>query len=187
VRMPERDSSEGDTDSIKARFSLGRVRYKVYPEPEFRAPSVVFWGSSLTRPTTSFARGCKLWSRERQYYEDERRSNMADFASRPYLEQQYPELEKHYPGTWRVAGPSELERIVARLRAQTWSTYYRQRYPDVRSAPVSRQRGRSRASGQSLASSGVTSSGSSGQEKSGNVQASPAPPVPEKNPILPPL
>ncbi|KAL8612787.1 hypothetical protein ACOMHN_033457 [Nucella lapillus] len=115
-------------------------------------PRCVMWGHEpLARPTTSFARGCKLWSRERRYYEDERHSNMAQFSEqpyqwfqvdtwryyederhsnmaqfseRPYQWFQYPDLEKHYPGTWRVArrDGKELEDIVQRLVQPTKAT-----------------------------------------------------------------
>ena len=51
-------------------------------------PRCVLWGPQLTRPTTAFARGCKLWSRERRFYEDERLSNMQEFSDRPYLHRQ---------------------------------------------------------------------------------------------------
>ena len=49
-------------------------------------PSCVMWSEQqLTRPTTSFSRGCKLWSKERRFYEDVRTSNMKQFRDRPYL------------------------------------------------------------------------------------------------------
>ncbi|KAK7095055.1 uncharacterized protein [Littorina saxatilis] len=93
-------------------------------------PRCVLWGKQLTRPTTSFSRGCKLWSKERQFYEEVRRTNMDEFRDRPYLHRQYPELEKHYPGTWRVVGPAQLDKIVDRLTHST--TAHKARTNEIR-------------------------------------------------------
>ncbi|KAL8606398.1 hypothetical protein ACOMHN_060303 [Nucella lapillus] len=88
-------------------------------------PRSFMWGDQLTRPTTSFARGCKLWSRERQFYEDERQKNMVQFRDRPYLSKQYPEIGKHYPGTWRVVNSAELDDVVYRLTQPTHASVSR--------------------------------------------------------------
>ncbi|KAK6195321.1 hypothetical protein SNE40_000778 [Patella caerulea] len=79
------------------------------------------WRMTVARPTTSSARRSKLWSRERQNYEEEHRRIMEDFKNRPYLRYEYPELKKHYPGTWRVANSIEVDEIVKRLtRKPKW-------------------------------------------------------------------
>ncbi|XP_076454719.1 uncharacterized protein LOC143289577 [Babylonia areolata] len=44
---------------------------------------------------------------------------MLDFRSRPYLYKQYPEIGKHYPGTWRVVDSEQLDGIVLRLTQPT--------------------------------------------------------------------
>lgn len=46
------------------------------------------------------------------------------------LSVQYPELEKHYPGTWRVVGPAQLDKIVDRLTHST--TAHKARTNEIR-------------------------------------------------------
>ncbi|XP_076436732.1 uncharacterized protein LOC143276183 isoform X2 [Babylonia areolata] len=57
---------------------------------------------------------------------------MTEFSDQPYLCYQYPGIEKHYPGTWRVVGRNgkELKEIVCRLTQPTRAT--KSRADDIR-------------------------------------------------------
>lgn len=87
--------------------------------PPLRETTTIYIDSTVTRPTTASARRSVLWSRERKSYEEEHSKTMREFKTRPYMQHKYPEIKKHYPGTWRVVGPQELESIVDRLSRPT--------------------------------------------------------------------
>lgn len=70
---------------------------------------------SITRPTESFARKCVIWSRDRKIYETASRNRLAEFKSNPYFRFEYPEIPRHWPGTWSVITNSELTGVVKRL------------------------------------------------------------------------
>ena len=70
---------------------------------------------SITRPTVSFARKCVIWSRDRKIYETASRNRLAEFNSKPYFRFEYPEIPRHWPGTWSVITDSELKGVVGRL------------------------------------------------------------------------
>ncbi|XP_041371141.1 uncharacterized protein LOC121384707 [Gigantopelta aegis] len=86
--------------------------------------------SCVDRPTTASSIRSKRWSRERSLYDEEHLENMEQFKHRPYMRHAYPELPKHYPGTWRVARSAELGTIVARLTKPTLAS--RIRAQDIR-------------------------------------------------------
>jgi hypothetical protein len=64
---------------------------------------------------------------------------MEEFNNRPYMNYEYPELMKHYPGTWRLATKNQLKGIVVRLTTNpaptSASMMCRRR---IQSAPVGR-------------------------------------------------
>lgn len=90
---------------------------------------------SVTRPTTASARKSVIWSRERRMYEAVNSEKTKEFRMRPYNFYQYPNLQKHYPGTWKVVDRPELNSIVDRLTRPTISSSLRSR-----SAPVLHRR-----------------------------------------------
>ncbi|XP_022320756.2 uncharacterized protein LOC111122989 [Crassostrea virginica] len=94
------------------------IRREVFGPP-LRETTTIYIDSTVTRPTTASARRSVLWSRERKSYEEEHSKTMREFKTRPYMQHKYPEIKKHYPGTWRVVGPQELESIVDRLSRPT--------------------------------------------------------------------
>jgi hypothetical protein len=102
---------------------------------------------TVSRPTTASARRSVIWSRERRLYEDASRQRLAEFSHHGYMQYQYPELGKHYPGTWRVADGEEVKRIVERLTRPTAISSIR-----AKSAPVLHRRVRTTATQQTLTS-----------------------------------
>ncbi|XP_060071880.1 uncharacterized protein LOC132551762 [Ylistrum balloti] len=88
--------------------------------------------TSVCRPTIASARRSVLWSRERRSYESVSKQNLQEFRDRPYMNYRYPELPKHYPGTWRTANAEQLEKIVERLtRPTSLSTLRAQSAPKI--------------------------------------------------------
>ena len=90
--------------------------------------------TSICRPTTASARRSVIWSRERKIYESQCDQRMTEFDNCPYMNHKYPNIDKHYPGTWRTANQDELQRIVRRLSKPTRLTSIR-----AQSAPVQKQ------------------------------------------------
>ena len=88
---------------------------------------------SITRPTVASARRSVIWSRDRKIYETASRRRMDEFKMNPYHRFEYPEIPKHYPGTWRVVTSNELTHIVARLTRKTPTPPPQMR--SIRSAP----------------------------------------------------
>lgn len=70
---------------------------------------------SITRPTVASARKSVLWSRERKVYETASRRRLEEFRSNPYFRYEYPEIPRHWPGTWAVMTVDELQSSVGRL------------------------------------------------------------------------
>ena len=70
---------------------------------------------SITRPTVASARKSVLWSRERKVYETASRRRLEEFKSNSYFRYEYPEIPRHWPGTWAVMTVSELKSSVGRL------------------------------------------------------------------------
>ncbi|OWF48588.1 uncharacterized protein LOC110452886 isoform X1 [Mizuhopecten yessoensis] len=88
--------------------------------------------TSVCRPTAASARRSVLWSRERKSYESLSKQNLQEFRERPYMKYRYPELSKHYPGTWRTANSQQLQKIVDRLtRPTSLSTMRAQSAPKI--------------------------------------------------------
>ncbi|XP_046370286.1 uncharacterized protein LOC124144778 [Haliotis rufescens] len=102
-----------------------------------------FMFKSISRPTTASSIRAKLWSRERQAYEEEYHRNMQQFRNRPYMKYEYPEIGRHYPGTWRTAGPAELDSIVARLTKKTAASVAREHDIKSQHSYVLKKRGKS--------------------------------------------
>ena len=82
--------------------------------------------SYVNRPTTASSLKSQRWSQERAVYEREHEDNMKQFRDRPYMAHTYPEIPKHYPGTWTVVTPSQLELIIARLSKPTQASKFRE-------------------------------------------------------------
>ncbi|ESO93801.1 hypothetical protein LOTGIDRAFT_228570 [Lottia gigantea] len=109
---------EKNSDSNSSREEMGTsgkrrhpLRVEIYDE-DFETFCLRM---TVAKPTAASARRSKLWSRERQTWEDDFRRSTEFLSSRPYLRYEYPELKKHYPGTRRVATPEEMTGIVERL------------------------------------------------------------------------
>lgn len=94
------------------------IRREVFGPP-LEETTMTYIDSTVTRPTTASARKSVLWSRERKTYEEQHSKTMREFKTRPYMHHKYPELKKHYPGTWRVVSAHELGSIVDRLSRPT--------------------------------------------------------------------
>ncbi|XP_062594838.1 uncharacterized protein LOC134256204 [Saccostrea cucullata] len=90
------------------------IRREVFGPP-LEETTLTYVDTTVTRPTTASARRSVLWSHERKAYEEQHTKTMREFKSRPYMQHKYPELKKHYPGTWRVVDAHELSSIVDRL------------------------------------------------------------------------
>lgn len=73
------------------------------------------YDNSITRPTVASARKSVLWSRERKVYETASRRRLDEFKSNPYFKYEYPEIPRHWPGTWAVMTHHELESTAGRL------------------------------------------------------------------------
>ena len=71
--------------------------------------------SSVWRPTVASCRRAVLWSKQRRLYEEQSRQRMEEFKNRPYMNHEYPELMKHYPGTWKLLTKEEIDNSVKRL------------------------------------------------------------------------
>lgn len=109
-------------------FKMAEITYSPYSPRAHRPTSttpcqidvddVASMVSRLSRPNTSTARKAVLWSQPRREYEFnyEMSSNLRN--PRHYWKQ-FPQLAKHYPGTWRVADRCELKGIISRLTVKT--------------------------------------------------------------------
>lgn len=102
---------------LQATISEEDIRRSVFGVP-LSEKSFVAVEYAVWRPTTASCRRSVLWSRERRLYEAQSKQRLEEFKDRPYMHHEYPELKKHYPGTWRPkANKEELGKIVARLTA----------------------------------------------------------------------
>ena len=125
--------------------SLEEIRESVYGEC-FSDVHIGDYDHSITRPTVSFARKCVVWSRDRKIYETASRKRLAEFSSNPYFRYEYPEIPRHWPGTWAVITNRDLKGVVGRLsrpstarpRTAPLHTWLRERYKTQRakSAPM---------------------------------------------------
>ena len=70
---------------------------------------------SITRPTVASARKSVLWSRERKIYETAARKRLEEFKTSPYFRFEYPEIPRHWPGTWIVMTHQQLASSIGRL------------------------------------------------------------------------
>ncbi|KAK3088340.1 hypothetical protein FSP39_017886 [Pinctada imbricata] len=75
--------------------------------------------TSVSRPTTASSRRSVLWSRERKAYEEKSEKRMLEFRTENYMQKKYPEIRRHWPGTWRTVNSRELDKIVDRLSRPT--------------------------------------------------------------------
>lgn len=73
------------------------------------------YDNSITRPTVASARKSVLWSRERKVYETASRRRLEEFKDNPYFRFEYPEIPRHWPGTWAVMTQRELDFSAGRL------------------------------------------------------------------------
>ena len=125
-------------DIDESTISEDDIRRSVFGIP-LAQMSFVAVESSVWRPTVASSRRSVLWSRERKLYEEQSKQRMEEFNNRPYMNYEYPELMKHYPGTWRLATKNQLKGIVARLTTNpaptSASMMCRRR---IQSAPVGR-------------------------------------------------
>ncbi|XP_060607751.1 uncharacterized protein LOC132759895 [Ruditapes philippinarum] len=74
---------------------------------------------SITRPTVASARKSVLWSRERKVYETSSRRRLDEFKGNPYFRFEYPEIPRHWPGTWAVMTSQDLDVSAGRLSRPT--------------------------------------------------------------------
>lgn len=126
------------------------IRREVFGPP-LRETTTIYIDSTVTRPTTASARRSVLWSRERKSYEEVHSKTMREFKTRPYMQHKYPEINKHYPGTWRAVGAHELNSIVDRLSRPTACSRNRR----AESASLLSRRARSNMSNSSNMSSRI--------------------------------
>lgn len=126
------------------------IRREVFGPP-LRETTTIYIDSTVTRPTTASARRSVLWSRERKSYEEVHSKTMREFNTRPYMQHKYPEINKHYPGTWRAVGAHELNSIVDRLSRPTACSRNRR----AESASLLSRRARSNMSNSSNMSSRI--------------------------------
>lgn len=103
-----------ETEVNETVVSEDEIRKSVYGLP-LSQMSFVAVESAVWRPTVASCRRSVLWSRERKLYEAQSRQRMEEFKEKPYMQHQYPELKRHYPGTWRLATKQEINGIVVRL------------------------------------------------------------------------
>lgn len=75
--------------------------------------------SRVRRPTTSSSRKALLGTKSRKELEETNKENMKEFSDQPYMNRDYPELSKHYPGTWRVGSATDVRALVSRLATPT--------------------------------------------------------------------
>lgn len=73
------------------------------------------YDNSITRPTVASARKSVLWSRERKVYETASLRRLEEFKGNPYFRFEYPEIPRHWPGTWAVMSHTELQSSSGRL------------------------------------------------------------------------
>ncbi|KAL3871463.1 hypothetical protein ACJMK2_039459 [Sinanodonta woodiana] len=114
-------------DECEEDVSEEEIRKSVFGESSFAERHYGEFDNSVSRPTTSSARRSVLWSRERKVYENAARRRMEEFKDSHYMKHQYPEIPKHYPGTWRVVTREELKKIVERLTRPTTASSIRSR------------------------------------------------------------
>lgn len=123
-------------DEEPVERSEAEIRKSVYG----KSLSEIHLGSydhSITRPTVASARKSVLWSRERKVYETASRRRLDEFKSNPYFRFEYPEIPRHWPGTWAVMTWNELNPSVGRLSRPSTArpntapvnTMYRERLP----------------------------------------------------------
>jgi len=97
------------------------------------------YDNSITRPTVASARKSVLWSRERTIYETESRRRLDEFKENPYFKFEYPEIPRHWPGTWAVMSRQQIDLSVGRLsrpsssrpRTAPLHSWLRSRYPST--------------------------------------------------------
>lgn len=121
---------------FKSTISEDDIRRSVFGTPLTQMRFVAV-ESSVWRSTVASSRRSVLWSRERKLYEEHSKQRMEEFKNRPYMNYEYPELMKHYPGTWRLATKNQLKGIVVRLTtnpAPTSASMMKR----IKSAPVGR-------------------------------------------------
>ena len=103
-----------EEEFVPVERSEDEIRKSVYGKslPEMHIGD---YDRSITRPTVSFARKCVVWSRDRKIYETESRNRLSEFKANPYFKFDYPEIPRHWPGTWSVITYTELNAVVGRL------------------------------------------------------------------------
>ncbi|XP_021357291.1 uncharacterized protein LOC110452886 isoform X2 [Mizuhopecten yessoensis] len=116
---------------LKTEIDKDAIRRSVFG-PRLSEVNLGAIDTSVCRPTAASARRSVLWSRERKSYESLSKQNLQEFRERPYMKYRYPELSKHYPGTWRTANSQQLQKIVDRLtRPTSLSTMRAQSAPKI--------------------------------------------------------
>ena len=90
------------------------VRRHIYGKP-LREMTFIGADSTIRRPTVSSARRSVLWSRDRRLYEDNHRQAAEEFKDKPYMNHEYPSIQKHYPGTWKLASREQIQATTDRL------------------------------------------------------------------------
>ncbi|KAK3586379.1 hypothetical protein CHS0354_000905 [Potamilus streckersoni] len=125
--MEEELNELNSEDEHEENVSEEEIRKSVFGDSSFAERHLGEYDSSISRPTTASARRSVLWSRERKVYENAARRRMEEFKDSYYMKHQYPEIPKHYPGTWRVVTREELKRIVERLTRPTTASSIRSR------------------------------------------------------------
>lgn len=102
-----------EIENINIR-SEEQIRKSVYGT-DLSAVHLGNYDNSITRPTVASARKSVLWSRERKVYETASRRRLDEFKDNPYFKFEYPEIPRHWPGTWAVMTHKELESTAGRL------------------------------------------------------------------------
>lgn len=92
-----------------------QIRRSVYGNRNLTEIHLGNYDNSITRPTVSSARKSVLWSRERKVYETASRRRLEEFKDNPYFKFEYPEIPRHWPGTWAVMTSHDLESSAGRL------------------------------------------------------------------------
>ena len=134
-----------DDEFIPEERSEEEIRESIYGKT-FSDIHIGDYDHSITRPTVSFARKCVIWSRDRKIYETASRKRLSEFNSNPYFRYEYPEIPRHWPGTWAVITNTDLKGVVGRLsrpstarpRTAPLHTWLRERHKAQRtaSAPI---------------------------------------------------
>ncbi|KAL4219636.1 hypothetical protein ACF0H5_022208 [Mactra antiquata] len=121
-----------------------QIRQSVYGNQKLQEVHLGNYDNSITRPTVASARKSVLWSRERKVYETASRRRLEEFKENPYFRYEYPEIPRHWPGTWAVKSSNDLETSSGRLsrpstavrpRTAPLHTWMRERFKTQPSVP----------------------------------------------------